>query len=250
MAYWGGVGEFYIGTRLLVRCFGLLYFFVNLSTILEAPLLFSRAADISSGDTGALTPGTGEYTHWRHLHEQSLATAMRFRPSFLPLLPCSLEDSVWWTCCSGAVCSACLALGGEKVANVFLLLFIVISYDSVKNFGGSWFGFAWESQLYETGIHVALLVTPVTISDRFGSRGRYPFEAHVSRWILQWHTFRIMLAAGLLKIRGRDTCWQDGTCLTHHYENMPMPNPLSWYMHHLPSRFHTASQFLSIQGII
>ncbi|MFB6295376.1 MAG: lipase maturation factor family protein, partial [Halobacteriales archaeon] len=38
-------------------------------------------------------------------------------------------------------------------------------------------------------------------------------------------------------VRG-DDCWRDLTCLDYHYETQPMPNPLSWYAHHLPDRFH------------
>src|SRR5262249_36502000 len=28
------------------------------------------------------------------------------------------------------------------------------------------------------------------------------------------------------------------TCLDYHHETQPMPNPLSWYFHHLPWRLH------------
>ncbi|CAN0144821.1 unnamed protein product, partial [Ectocarpus sp. 13 AM-2016] len=42
------------------------------------------------------------------------------------------------------------------------------------------------------------------------------------------------LGAGLIKVRG-DACWLDLTCMEHHYQTQPNPNPLSWYLHHLPS---------------
>jgi Lipase maturation factor len=45
--------------------------------------------------------------------------------------------------------------------------------------------------------------------------------------------FRLMFGAGLIKLRG-DPCWRDLTCLDVFFETQPMPNPLSWYMHHLP----------------
>lgn len=49
--------------------------------------------------------------------------------------------------------------------------------------------------------------------------------------------FRIMLGAGLIKIRG-DECWRNLTCMNYHYETQPVPNPLSWYMHKTSNEFH------------
>ena len=36
-------------------------------------------------------------------------------------------------------------------------------------------------------------------------------------WGFQWLLFRIMLGAGLIKIRG-DKCWRDLTCMNYFYE--------------------------------
>jgi len=47
---------------------------------------------------------------------------------------------------------------------------------------------------------------------------------------------RIMLGAGLIKLRG-DPCWRDLTCLYHHYETQPLPNPISWWLHFRPHWF-------------
>ena len=55
--------------------------------------------------------------------------------------------------------------------------------------------------------------------------------------LLRWLIFRLMLGAGLIKLRG-DPCWRDLTCLVFHYETQPNPNPLSWYFHQLPVWFH------------
>ncbi|XP_008058055.1 lipase maturation factor 1 [Carlito syrichta] len=48
-----------------------------------------------------------------------------------------------------------------------------------------------------------------------------------------------MLGAGLIKIRG-DQCWRDLNCMDFHYETQPVPNPLAYYLHHLPWWFHRA----------
>ena len=58
-------------------------------------------------------------------------------------------------------------------------------------------------------------------------------------YLLRWLGFRVMLGAGLIKLRG-DPCWRDLTCLDYYYETQPMPNPLSWYFHTGPEWTHKA----------
>src|SRR5262249_16403490 len=55
----------------------------------------------------------------------------------------------------------------------------------------------------------------------------------------RWLAFRIMLGAGLIKLRG-DACWTELTCLDAHFETQPIPNPLSPLFHHLPHGAHAA----------
>ena len=52
-------------------------------------------------------------------------------------------------------------------------------------------------------------------------------------WLFRWLIFRIMLGAGLIKIRG-DPAWRDLTALNYHFETQPIPNPLSRWFHFLP----------------
>ena len=54
-------------------------------------------------------------------------------------------------------------------------------------------------------------------------------------WGYRWLIFRIMLGAGLIKIRG-DNCWRDLTCMQYHYETQPIPNPMSPLLHATPSK--------------
>ena len=35
---------------------------------------------------------------------------------------------------------------------------------------------------------------------------------------------------------------QDLTCMVYHYETQPVPNPLSWYLHHMPADFHSRTR--------
>lgn len=70
--------------------------------------------------------------------------------------------------------------------------------------------------------------------------GRFPAWTRcgwVVVWGNRWLLFRIMLGAGLIKIRG-DECWRDLTCMKYHYETQPVPNPVSIYYHSTPEAFH------------
>jgi hypothetical protein len=59
----------------------------------------------------------------------------------------------------------------------------------------------------------------------------------VGTWGLRWLLCRIMLGAGMIKIRG-DDCWRDLTCMNYHYLTQPIPNPLSPYLHANWEAFH------------
>ncbi len=100
-------------------------------------------------------------------------------------------------------------------------------YLSFVNAGGTFYGFGWESMLLETGFLAIFLG---------GSGVAAPA---VVVWLLRWVLFRNMLGAGLIKLRG-DDCWRDLTCLDYHYQTQPMPNPASWWAHHLPEPAHRA----------
>jgi len=57
--------------------------------------------------------------------------------------------------------------------------------------------------------------------------------------LMRWLAFRVMLGAGLIKLRG-DPCWTALTCLDAHFETQPIPNPWSAWFHHLPHAVHAA----------
>jgi hypothetical protein len=94
--------------------------------------------------------------------------------------------------------------------------------------GQDWYGYGWEIQLLETGF-LAIFLCPLLDPRPFP--GREPPTAVV--WLFRWLIFRIMLGAGLIKIRG-DSCWRDLTALYYYFETQPIPNPLSRWFHFLP----------------
>ena len=98
-------------------------------------------------------------------------------------------------------------------------------YLSLVNAGQIFYGFGWETLLLESGFLAIFL----------GSSDTRPPAIVI--WLLLWVLFRIMFGAGMIKIRA-DPCWRDLTCMYYHYETQPLPNPLSWFFHHLPKPLH------------
>jgi Lipase maturation factor len=114
--------------------------------------------------------------------------------------------------------------------SVWLLLYGL--YLSIVNVGQTFYGFGWESMLLEAGFFAAFL-GPVRVE-----------ASLVPILILRWMLFRTELGAGLIKLR-HDRCWRELTCLFYHYETQPLPNPLSWYFHHLPKVLHKVAVLFS-----
>ena len=134
--------------------------------------------------------------------------------------------AVAWT---GAAVSALLVAGVPQAGPWWLPMaaFLLIwgLYLSIVNIGQTFYGFGWESLLLEAGFLAAFLgsndvAAPVTVL-----------------WLFRWLVFRLEFGAGLIKLRG-DKVWRDLTALYYHHETQPMPNPASWFFHHLPKPLH------------
>jgi hypothetical protein len=137
-----------------------------------------------------------------------------------------LLTAVAWT---GIVLSAAMVAGipqgGPAWASMLAWFVLWALYLSIVNVGQIFYAFGWETLLLEAGF-LAIFLGPDWISP--------PVTV---MWLIRWLLFRLEFGAGLIKIRG-DQCWRDLTCLYYHHETQPMPNPLSWYFHHLPKALH------------
>ena len=118
-------------------------------------------------------------------------------------------------------------------ANVPILVALWALYMSFVHAGQIFYGYGWETLLLETGF-LAIFLCPLWPPGPF-PRSSPPSGVVIV--LLRWLIFRVMLGAGLIKLRG-DPCWRDLTCLVFHYETQPNPNPLSWWFHQLPPWFH------------
>lgn len=130
---------------------------------------------------------------------------------------------------SGAAVAAALVLGlpqlGPAWIPILLFLLLWAAYLSIVNVGQTFYSFGWESLLLEAGFVVAFLgsnevAPPLTVM-----------------LFVRWLVFRLEFGAGMIKIRGGPE-WRDLTALYYHHETQPMPNPVSWFVHHLPRWFH------------
>jgi hypothetical protein len=160
---------------------------------------------------------------------------------FLRHVPLHRAPSLFWINCSDRFITAAIWCGialsifaisgwSESFGLVMSMLawaLLWVIYLSLVNVGQTFYGFGWETMLAETGFLEIFL----------GSSDAHP--PVVVMWLIVWVLFRTMFGAGLIKLRS-DPCWRDLTCLFYHYETQPLPNPLSWYLHHSPRWAHKA----------
>jgi Lipase maturation factor len=121
---------------------------------------------------------------------------------------------------------SCIVLAGY--ANALLLAVLWFLYMSFVHVGQDWYGYGWEIQLLETGF-LAIFLCPLLDMRPFPKRAPPIPVIGLFRWL----TFRIMVGAGLIKIRG-DEVWRNGTALYYHFETQPLAGPLSRWFHFLP----------------
>ena len=213
-AAWIGPPRGYQLTRWLVlRLLGLIYVFAFIGLIYQGPPLL--------GSHG-LTPVV---PYLARLREGSMG--FWEAPSVLWFGASDGAMAAWsWI---GLGLSIAVLLG---YANLPILFGLWAIYGSFVRVGQLWFSFGWEIQILETTLLAALLAHPWDPRPL-----RAPSPPGASLVLMRWLVFRIMLGAGLIKLRG-DACWKDLTCLNAHFETQPIPNPLSAWFHHLPDAVH------------
>jgi hypothetical protein len=143
--------------------------------------------------------------------------------------------SLFWFGHSDAVMVACAWIGAglalavvAGVTNALLQAVLWALYLSFVHVGQEWYGFGWEIQLCETGF-LAIFLCPLLDWRPFPKAP----PPRIVVWLFRWLIARVMLGAGLIKLRG-DPCWRDLSALCYHFETQPLPNPISRWLHFAP----------------
>lgn len=121
---------------------------------------------------------------------------------------------------------SCIMLAGY--CNALMMGVIWFLYMSFVHVGQEWYGYGWEIQLCETGF-LAIFLCPLVDMRPFPKRPP-PLSLII---LFRWLICRIMLGAGMIKLRG-DEIWISGTALYYHFETQPLPGPLTRWFHFLP----------------
>jgi hypothetical protein len=201
VAWWLDGSSFVLTRFLVLRLLGVVYFVAFASAYVQAPALI--------GDHG-IWPARGQIV-------------------FPSLFALSTSDAMLHAALGlGAVLAALVVFGLTNAGAFIALWFLQLS---LANAGHLFWGYGWEIQLCETGM-IAVFMCPLTRASPWSSG---PPLATI--WLLRWLIVRIMLGAGLIKLRG-DSCWRDLTCLAFHYETQPNPSPVSWLLNQAPPWFH------------
>src|SRR6266550_667588 len=207
---WLAAPDYSLARLVLQRALALIYLFAFLVTVHQfRPLLGERGLLPVPEFVRAVPFGRApSLFHFRYSDRLLLAVA-------------------WFGVVLAAVAAVGVFEGPEWPAPVTLVIWALLwlLYLSIVNVGQTFYSFGWESLLLEAGF-LAIFLGPMTTMPQFSLI-----------LLLRWLLFRVEFGAGMIKMRG-DRCWRDLTCLYYHHETQPMPNPLSWYFHHLPKRLH------------
>ncbi|AIY01108.1 hypothetical protein ART_1509 [Arthrobacter sp. PAMC 25486] len=207
---WLGSANYDAARFILQRGIAAIFVLAFISSALQFPALLGERGLLPTPrrpERGTFPPGPSLF-HWRYSDR--------------------LLRAVAW---GGAALALSVVLGlpqlGPPWVPMIAFLALWLGYLSIVNVGRVFYGFGWEILLLEAGFLAAFLgsnqsTTPV-----------------ITIWLFRWLVFRLEFGAGMIKMRG-DRVWRDLTALYYHHETQPMPNPLSWFFHHLPKPLHKA----------
>jgi hypothetical protein len=201
------VGPYQISDYLFRKAIALIYLIAFVSFGVQAMGLIG---------SGGLLPVT---TYLQAIHREIGASGYWRVPTFLWLDSSDAMIRAVWI--AGAIFAIAAFVGAlPRVA----LACCLILYLSIVSAGQAFMTFQWDFLLLEAGL-IAIF------ADGTGVRN----------WLVKWLLFRLMLLSGLIKLVSGDPTWRNLTALQYHYETQPLPTPLAWYMHQLPSWFQSAS---------
>ena len=166
---------------------------------------------------------------------QGWSTWQAFKAAPSLLWPKAEDNSSVNTLCLVGVIAASLLL--LNLLPGIALLACLACYLSLISTGSVFMGYQWDALLIES-LTASLLLVPWTLRPKL-ARNKVPSRA--AFFVLKILLFKLFFLSGVVKLNANDAPWDELTALTYHYWTQPLPNPLSWYAHHLPVWLHSAS---------
>ncbi|XP_019858081.1 PREDICTED: lipase maturation factor 1-like [Amphimedon queenslandica] len=197
-------GSYWLVRILFIRSFSAIYFVAFLIALYQNKQLLGR--------NGLLPIHLYLQNIQKNIGSESSWKLMSFVPTLFWWVPEEYIDiSLDSMATVGLVVSGTMVFLGA--GNVIMFFILWGLYQSLSNVGQRWYSFGWESQLLEMGF-LAMFLSPVLSLSQFP---RHTPTSWTNVWGNRWMIFRIMIGAGLIKMRG-DSCWRDLTCMNYHYE--------------------------------
>jgi predicted DCC family thiol-disulfide oxidoreductase YuxK len=137
--------------------------------------------------------------------------------------------------CAAGVVMAILMMA--RIVPVFAAFGAWLCYLSLTVAGQVFLAFQWDGLLLEAGF-LAILLSPLHLLPK---RDSETAASRIVIWLYRWLLFRLIFLAGLVKLLGQDSNWQNLTALKYHYWTQPLPTWTSWYANRLPDWFQHAS---------
>ncbi len=144
------------------------------------------------------------------------------------------DISLHVVCALGVIFSLFVMAGILPAWSLFILWAL---YLSILTIGRDFLSFQWDILLLEVGL-LAVFFAPWKI---FSFRPTDEKPSWLALWLLRIVLFKLMFQSGLVKLLSHDLAWINLTALTYHYFTQPIPNPLSWSVHHWPLWAHKVS---------
>ncbi|EJK50020.1 hypothetical protein THAOC_31048 [Thalassiosira oceanica] len=163
---------------------------VSFATMCRRTILDSRAADAFR-----------EYFWYRTIAGRPLVTLFWFSKG-------KLNGWLDGLASAGLLLSAIMLVTGSS--NVPLLLSLWLIQRSFMSVGGAFYGYGWEPQLAELTWHALFLVPLWSMDPLFGwaeNQSVYAIPTLVI-WAIRFFILKIMLGAGLIKIKSSDPKWK------------------------------------------
>lgn len=212
--------------NLFLWCMAAIYFFAFGSLYYQIPGLY--------GDNGILPvklvidPGSSNKTL-----EENFAS----RPTLVwlaPVIGLDVQHTVELVALMGVLISF-LALLSRYLRNAVIFGTLWILYMSLYQVGQTFTWFQWDILLLEAGF-LTVLVAPLRLLG-WTIGGTTSNHTWITLWLVRWLLFRLMFAAGVVKLTSLCPTWWQLTALNYHFESQCIPTPLAWYAHHLPEWF-------------